>query len=88
MGLRSFMFEYVYTNPTSKSEEKKAVNVINELFYYYTEHKDELPEEFSRLIAEGDSVERAVCDYIACMTDQYATNTFNNLTIPKAWSVL
>ena len=34
---------------------------------------------------EGD--ERAVCDYIAGMTDIYAVERYSDAFIPKAWSV-
>ena len=41
---------------------------------------------------EGDALaldgkERAVCDYIAGMTDAYAVETYLDLFIPKSWSV-
>ncbi len=88
MGLRKFMFENVYNNPTAKSEEVKASYVIEELFEYYCKHTDEMPKEFYMSIEHGTSKERAVCDYIACMSDQYATNVFKQLTIPKTWNVL
>ena len=88
MGLRAYMFENVYTNPLAKSEEEKATYVINHLFEYYMKNIDEMSEEFVRLIENGDTKERAVCDFIACMTDQYATNIFKNLMIPKTWNVL
>lgn len=87
-GLRQFMFENVYTNPTAKSEEKKAAHVINELFEYFCENDGKLPDEFRRLINNGTKKERAVCDYIACMSDQYATNMYKELMIPKTWDVL
>ncbi|MBQ8786955.1 MAG: hypothetical protein IJZ61_04900, partial [Oscillospiraceae bacterium] len=31
--------------------------------------------------------ERAVCDYIAGMTDVYAVNLYNELFIPKGWKL-
>lgn len=88
MGLRAFLFETLYTNPLAKNEEKKATHVIIELFEYYLKNIDEMPEEFVKLIDNGTTKERAVCDYIACMSDRFATNTFKNLTIPKTWNVL
>lgn len=88
MGLRTYMFENVYTNPTAKGEEKKAVYVINHLFEYYMKNIEMMPDEFIRLIDNGDSAERAVCDYIACMSDSYATNMFKELTIPRTWDVM
>jgi len=87
-GLRNFMFENVYTNPIAKAEEIKAEHVIEHLFNYYMGHIDSLPQEFKNLIEKGFSKERAVCDYIACMSDQYATNMYKDLTIPKIWNVL
>lgn len=88
MGLRKFMFENVYNNPAAKSEEKKAEHVVQDLFEYYCEHTDMLPAEFYNLILAGTEKERAVCDYIACMSDQFATNTFKQLNIPNTWNVL
>ncbi len=88
MGLRKFMFENVYNNPLAKAEEKKAEHVVSELFKYYCGHVDKLPSEFYNLIVSGTAKERAVCDYIACMSDQFATNTFKQLTIPNTWNVL
>lgn len=88
MGLRTYMFENVYTNPTAKGEEKKATYVINQLFEYYMKNVEKMPKEFIRLIDKGDSTERVVCDYIACMSDGYATNMFKKLTIPRIWSVM
>lgn len=86
--LRKFMFENVYSNPTAKSEEKKADHVITELFEYFCKYSEKLPREFLTLIADGTPKERAVCDFIACMSDQYATNTYKELMIPKTWDVL
>lgn len=88
MGLRKFMFENVYTNPVAKAEEKKAEHVIQDLFEYYCEHIENLPPEFYNLILGGTAKERAVCDYIACMSDQFATNTFKQLNIPNTWNIL
>ncbi len=87
-GLRKFMFENVYTNPIAKGEETKAAHVIDQLFEYYSNHIDELPDEFRMLIDKGTDRARAICDYIACMSDQYATNMFKELTIPKTWNIL
>ena len=41
----------------------------------------------SRRIADGEGVERAVCDYVSGMTDDYAVYKFNSIYIPKAWQV-
>ena len=85
--LREFMFRSVYLNPIAKGEEGKAQEMIRQLFAYYLCHLDELPEEF-RDIREIEGKERAVCDYIAGMTDAYAVERYQELFIPKAWTVM
>ena len=82
--LRKFMFENVYTNPVAKSQEKKAEKMLVDMYEYYLEHFDLLPEEH-RNAPEGK--ERAVADYIACMTDRYAVSKYNELMVPSGWQV-
>ena len=85
--LREFMFRSVYLNPMAKGEEGKAQEMIRQLFDYYLHHLEEMPEEF-RDIREAEGKERAVCDYIAGMTDAYAVERYQELFIPKAWTVM
>ena len=84
--LREFMFENVYRNPVAKGEEGKAQELLRRLFDYYRREPDKLPPEFQDIRME-EGVERAVCDYIAGMTDVYAVECFNAAFIPKSWSV-
>ena len=86
-GLRSFMFEHVYTNPVAKGEEKKAKELLERLFSYYMERLDLLPLLSVNMLEAGEKKERVVCDYIAGMTDQYAIATFEELFVPKSWRV-
>ena len=85
--LHEFMFSNVYTNPECKSEEVKAVKLIEELFGYFCKNPDKLPSEL-RQIVEEEGVERAVCDYIAGMTDGYAIEIFSRIFIPLGWDKL
>ena len=82
--LHEFMFANVYTNPVCKSEETKAVSLIQQLYDYFSHKPEKLPDIY-KIIAEQESTERAVCDYIAGMTDGYALSVYNNLFIPKGW---
>ena len=71
----------------AKGEEGKAQEMIRMLYRYYMDHADKLPEEFQSIeLQEGR--ERAVCDYIAGMTDAYAVEMYQELFIPKAWTVM
>ena len=83
---REFMFEAVYRNPVAKGEESKAQDMLRRLFEYYRKDPDRLPPEFQD-IREREGVERAVCDYIAGMTDNYAVEKFSLAFIPVSWSV-
>ncbi len=87
-NLRKFMFANVYTNSKSKSEDGRAKELLKQLFIYYMNHLDELPEEY-RMLREmhGDSDERVVCDYIAGMSDGYAIDTYERLFVPRNWQV-
>ena len=88
MDLRAIMFQNVYRNPVAKKEEKKATDMLIGLFHYYMEHPVEMSREYRELIADqGEPVERVVCDYISGMTDQYSMDKFNQIFVPKCWSV-
>ena len=88
MDLRSIMFQNVYQNPAAKEEEKQATNMLIELFHYYMEHPEEMSREYRELIfSQGETVERVVCDYISGMTDQYSMDKFDQIFVPKCWSV-
>ena len=85
-GLPKFMFEHVYTNPKAKGEEKKAIHIVKELFRYYMDHPELLPNEYvERMWQSGETQERSVCDYISGMTDQYAIAKFQEFFIPASW---
>ena len=81
------MFAKVYTNPACKGEEKKAIEMIQRLYFYYSENPGQMPEQFVA-IAKRDGVPTAACDFIAGMTDRYAVKVFTELFVPKAWSKL
>lgn len=86
MKLRGFLFENVYFNPVAKSEESKAEEMIKIIYSFFCKNIDKIPEEYRKNIDCNCSLERAVCDYIACMSDRYAVVIFENLFIPKKWN--
>ncbi|MDR3208122.1 MAG: deoxyguanosinetriphosphate triphosphohydrolase [Oscillospiraceae bacterium] len=82
--LRAFLFERVYKNPEAKGEESKARDLLQRLFIHYLTHPDQLPGD-TRPVWEAEGPERAVCDYIAGMTDRYAVARFGEIFTPKGW---
>jgi dGTPase len=88
MGLRKYMFENVYRNPVAKSEEVKVEEMLIQLYQYYLEHPNQLPEEFQYLMRErGEKEAKVVCDYIAGMSDQYSVAQFEKIFVPKFWKL-
>ena len=84
--LHAFLFESLYRNPVAKGEESKVEGLITRMFAFFVEHPDRLPSEY-RAIRENEGVHRAVCDYIAGMTDNYALEVYHALFIPRSWEV-
>ncbi|MBR6336779.1 MAG: deoxyguanosinetriphosphate triphosphohydrolase [Ruminococcus sp.] len=82
--LHKFMFDSVYTNPKCKSEESKAQSMIAELYKHFSAHIEKLPALYMNL-AYRFGIDQAVCDYIAGMTDVYATQVFEDIFVPKGW---
>ena len=83
---RDFLFEAVYRNPRAKSEESKVKNILGGIWEHYVNNPDKLPEDYLR-IADMEGVERAVCDYVSGMTDDYAIYQFGNIFVPAAWEL-
>ncbi len=86
--MRTLMFHNVYENPVAKSEEKKAVHMLEEMYEYYNSFPNEMSTEYRELIARGEKKEQVVCDYLSGMTDQYAMEKFRELFIPVGWNIL
>lgn len=84
--LRSFMFERLYTNPLAKSEESKARKMLIELYEYYLDNLNFLPESYLKIMEQRkEKPERIVCDYIAGMSDSYCVSKFSEIFIPMSW---
>lgn len=85
--LREFMFEKVYLNSPAKEDDDKVRFIIEILYSHFVRHPEQLPEYLLRINRQRqEPIERAVVDYIAGMTDRYATKVFTDLFVPKTWS--
>lgn len=88
LQLRKYMFKHVYIGSKAKAHEEKAQNMLNQLYHYYMEHQDKLPQEYLDMMKNGESLERVVSDFISGMTDPYAIRQFSDLFIPSSWKEL
>ncbi len=84
-GLREFMFEKVYRDAWRAAEELRCDHVVTALFEYYMKHPGEMPEEFL-LIGYQEGMERAVCDFVSCMTDRYAIRDYQKIFVPSGFA--
>jgi dGTPase len=81
-GLREFLFDKVYNPSLAGKDTTKARKIIRFLFSYFLEHEEQLPEEYAY---RDDSVDRKVTDYIAGMTDQYASRIAGEIRREKIY---
>ncbi|HOX04162.1 MAG TPA: deoxyguanosinetriphosphate triphosphohydrolase [Candidatus Paceibacterota bacterium] len=68
--LRQYLHQNLYFNPEVHEPNLRAVRLLEKLFHFYLAHPGEIGEQ-SRKRADGSGVHRAVCDYLAGMTDRY-----------------
>lgn len=67
---KRYLYETLYTCPALQLEHKKASEVVTELFDFWTEEPEELPEAYFAEI-ESEGLPRVVADYLAGMTDNF-----------------
>lgn len=79
--LRTFLMDKLYRHYRVTRMSAKAKRFIKELFTVYVEKPDQLPPEVQRRVPK-DGVRRAVCDYVAGMTDRYALDEYKKLFNP------
>lgn len=85
--MRNFLFKNVYQDRWRKQEEEKCDFIVSQLFQYFMEHPADMPLEFVTIVYR-EGTERAVADYIASMTDRFATRLFQKLFVPESFSVM
>jgi dGTPase len=79
--LREFLMDKLYRHYRVVRMSIKAKRFIQELFKAYVEAPGQLANDVQKRIPK-DGVRRAVCDYIAGMTDRYALDEYKKLFNP------
>ncbi len=88
--LKTWMFDHVYL-VNSADEEPKVQHVIAKLFDHYMEHPGQMrgtlcPSQSGQWQdLEPSDLARCVCDYVAGMTDRFASQTFAEIFLPSSW---
>jgi dGTPase len=71
LELRRYLYKNLYFNPKVEGPNMRAVAMLETLFGYYATHRSEIGS-LSRKRIRKEGLHRAVCDYLAGMTDRYA----------------
>jgi len=67
---KRYLYDTLYTCSALELEHSKAEEVVKELFEYWVNEPEELPESYFAEI-ESEGLARVVADYIAGMTDNF-----------------
>ncbi|MBM3838013.1 MAG: deoxyguanosinetriphosphate triphosphohydrolase [Verrucomicrobia bacterium] len=78
--LRDYLYQNLYYNPKVHEPNLRAVRMIEELFRYCLAHHEAVGEQ-SRKRARQIGWPRAICDYIAGMTDRYISLEYQRLVV-------
>ncbi len=78
--LKDFLSERVYLSPWATVEAARGQRMLRVLFEYFLGHPEDVPVE-AREAATGEPATRAICDYLAGMTDRYAIRVFTGLFV-------
>jgi dGTPase len=71
LQLRKYLYNNLYFNPSVREPNDRAVRMLERLFRFYVQHPAEIGGEQARKRVRHVGLHRAVCDYIAGMTDRY-----------------
>jgi dGTPase len=70
--IKAFLFAHMYRHPDVRKVRDQADAIVRRLFQAYLSDPSLMPPEWAAK-ADGEGRERAVADYIAGMTDRFAT---------------
>jgi len=68
--LRRFLYRNLYYHPVVANPNNRAIRMLNDVFTHLVNHPGEVGAG-ARKRAKTDGWHRAVCDYVASMTDRY-----------------
>ena len=76
--LRDFLYQNLYFNPIAHAPHERAVVALGELFRAYAANPRLMGESTQRRLGEV-GLYRAICDYIAGMTDRFALEEYKRI---------
>lgn len=83
--MKDFLLARVYSHPVILTELAKAKRLLNQLFEFYMDNPQLLPSFLLPEKPREIDIARAVCDFIAGMTDHYAYRMYTTYLLPHRW---
>ena len=80
LELREYLYENLYYNPEVHEPNQRGVKLLEALFTHYLKHPEEIGSQ-SRARIESNGLHRAICDYLAGMTDRYVALEHKRLAL-------
>jgi dGTPase len=81
-GLKDFLFNRMYRHYRVTRMQIKADRLLSELFNAYVSEPGQMPDAARKRI-DQDGLQRAVCDYMAGMTDRFALDEHAKMFDPQ-----
>ncbi|HMQ10817.1 MAG TPA: deoxyguanosinetriphosphate triphosphohydrolase [Oligoflexia bacterium] len=82
--LKIFLRDKLYSHYRVVRMEEKAKRIISDLFNSFIQRPGQIPSDFINQHPEPKNTARVICDYIAGMTDRFATREHVKLFNPQA----
>ncbi len=79
--LKQFLLDHLYHHHRVVRMTEKGQRFIKELFHSYEQKPEQLPPQTLKRVKKG-GLQRAICDYIAGMTDRFALDEYNRFFSP------
>lgn len=80
--LRDFLYERVYDPINTRPETLHAGDIVRSHYSYFLDNPDGMPEPYV-VAVDNEPVERLVADFVASMTDRFATELYERLHAPS-----
>jgi dGTPase len=81
LELREYLYKNLYFNPEVHQPNLRAVRMLEDLFKFYLKNHSQVGEQARKRVRKV-GWHRAICDYLAGMTDRYAMQEHTRLFSP------
>lgn len=85
--LKEHLFDHVYLSATAANADRDRIKaVLVDLFEAFLADAERIPHPHPSLdLSDAADRARAVCDYLAGMSDRFAKNTWLEMFLPREW---